>query len=188
MNMAYDVFLYLLNFAFSIVQLIFLLRLLFQLFRASAANKFCQGIAKLTNPVVKFLRKYLPRTRYIDLSTLTAWIVLDIMKYIFIVYLESKQILSIMQLILIIPADFIMQSTMILFYSIIFHICFQLLAKGIHNTMTDSLKTLAEPALNVGRKIIPRSGGFDFSWIIVPVALKAMQYAIILYIPAKYFF
>lgn len=188
MGIAYDVVLYMLNFAFSIVQLVFLLRLLFQLFRASASNKFCQTIANITNPVITFLRKYLPRTRYVDLSTLTAWLVLDILKYIFIVYLESKQLLTIPQLILLIPADFVMQTTMVIFYSIIFHICFQLLAKGIQNTVTDSLKTLSEPALKIGRKIVPYKGGFDFSWIVVPITLKAIQYAIILYIPARYFF
>lgn len=188
MNFFHGVVLYAINLVFSLVQLVFLLRILFQLFRANANNAFCQKIAAITNPIIVPLRKIIPRTRFIDLSTLTVWVALDLIKYIILLYLESGEHLSFMQILLIIPADFIMQSTMIVFYAIIFHFIIGFVANGIQNTLTESLKILSEPALKFSRKIISPAGGFDFSYIIVLIALKVVQYAITFYIPARLFF
>lgn len=179
---------YTLNFILSIVQLVFLLRLLFQLFRASSKNAFCITIANLTNPIILPLRKYIPRTRFVDLSTLLAWVVVDIVKYVLIVYIKTSVMLSFLQVVFLVPSDLIMQITSIIFYAIIFYIILKWVASGINNVAMDTLRTLSEPALRVGRQIIPSSGGFDFSPIIVLFALKVIQYAITLYIPAGYFF
>jgi YggT family protein len=165
-----------------------MLRILFQLFRASSNNAFCQLIAKWTNPIITPLRQFIPRTRFIDLSTLSVWVALDLFKYIFLVYLQSKVFLSTFQLLLLIPADFLMQAITLVFYSILFYSIISFVAKGIHNTAIDTLRTLSEPTLRFGRRFIPGTGSIDFSPIVMLIALKALQYAITFYIPARFFF
>ncbi len=188
MGAFYNIFLFLINFLFSVVLFVFVLRLIFQLFRAPAGNPFCEGIAKVTNPIILPLRKLIPRTRYIDASTLLVWLVIDILKYIIIVYMTQSHVLTAYQLLLIVPADLVMQVTTIIFYVVIFYALLKFVASGMDNTAMRTLKILSEPALKLGRKLLPATGGFDFSPIVVVVAAKCIQIAITTYIPAGYFF
>lgn len=182
------IFLFIFNFIISLVQFVFVLRILLQMLRVSSHNEFAVMLAELTNPVIKPLRSFLPRTRFIDISTLSVWLIVDLFKYIVIVYFKAHVVLSPMQLIVLIPADFIMQCCMILFYAVLFHAILSLVVQGMVNTATITLKALSEPLLNMGRKVIPNAGGFDLSPIFVLFILKVIEMTITSYIPAAYFF
>ena len=103
------VFLFVFNFVISLVQFVFILRLLMQMLRVSSQNEFATMIAQFTNPIVQPLRSILPRTRFIDISTFSVWLIIDIIKYLVIVYFKAHVVLTGMQLVVLIPADFIMQ-------------------------------------------------------------------------------
>lgn len=188
MGAIYNIVLFIINLFFSLVLFIVILRLLFQMCRAPAGNPFCEGIAKLTNPVILPLRKLVPRTRYIDISTLIVWLVIDVIKYCVVIYMTHQHILTLFQLALIVPADLIMQTSTILLYTVLFYALLKFVAPGMQNTAISTLRILAEPVLKISRKFIPAVSGFDFSPIVAIVVLKAIQIAITTYIPASYFF
>ncbi len=170
------------------VLFLFILRVLFQIFKAPGNNEFCQLVLKLTNPLVLPLRKVIPQTRYVDLSTLLLWVTIDLFKYILLVYMQTHTVLSTGQLILLLPCDFFMQTTTIIFYATLFYAIMRLVAAGMENTAIETLAILSEPGLRFGRKLISSAGGFDFSPILVLVVLKIIQISITSIIPANYFF
>jgi YggT family protein len=182
------IFIFVFSFVVSLVQLVFILRLILQMLRVSSQNEFAIMIAQATNPVVQPLRSILPRTRFIDISTLSVWLTVDIIKYLVIVYFQAHVVLSAFQLAVLIPADFIMQCLTLLFYAVLFHAILSFVAQGMVNTATITLKALSEPLLALGRKIIPNAGGFDLSPIVVLFVIKVIQMTITTYIPASYFF
>tara|TARA_B110000879_G_scaffold152199_1_gene197036 strand:- start:1789 stop:2295 length:507 start_codon:yes stop_codon:yes gene_type:complete len=168
-----------------------MLRILFQLFKTNSNNQVAVMVANVTNVMVIPLRQYLPRTRYIDLSTLTCWLFFDILKYTILVYFTAKSgsgFLSIIEYIKIVPADFIMQALSIIIYSTLFYTILLFVAPGLKSMGMDTLKALSEPALIQARKIISPAGGFDFAPAIIMLGSKCIQLSIMQFIPASYFY
>jgi uncharacterized protein YggT (Ycf19 family) len=188
MSIVYNLFITILNLAFYIVLFAFMLRMLFQLFKVNAQNPIAISIASATNIIVLPLRQYLPRTRYIDLSTFVCWLIIDIIKYTVIVYLNTQSLLSPSAYLYIVPADFIMQMFTLIFYSTLFYTIISFVAPGLRSVGMDTLRALCEPVLRQARKIISPAGGFDFAPVIVLLLTKFTQIAITKYIPPSYFF
>lgn len=191
MNIIGNILIYAINFGLYIVLFGFMLRMMFQLFKAPAHNQVAVTIKNLTDALVVPVREYLPRTPYIDLSTLTCWLVIDILKYTILVYFTSTNgngFLSLLDYIRIVPCDFLMQSMSILFYSTLFYTIISFVAPGLQSVGMDTLKLLCEPALQQARRIISPAGGFDFAPAIVLFVTKCLQLSIIQFIPAAYFY
>lgn len=182
------IFLTLLNLAFYFVLFAFMLRMLFQLFKVNAQNPVAISIANATNIAVLPLRQYLPRTRYIDLSTLVCWLFIDIIKYTVIIFIASDSLLSPIAYLYLVPADFAMQMLTLIFYSTLFYTIISFVAPGLRSVGMDTLRALCEPALKQARKLISPAGGFDFAPVIVLLITKFTQIAITKYIPPNYFF
>lgn len=191
MELIKNIFIYAINFGLYIVLFTFMLRMMFQLVKIPASNQFARMIGNLTDVVILPLREYLPKTPYVDLSTLVCWLVVDIIKYTVLVYFTatgSDNFLSIIEYIQIVPADFVMQAMSILFYSTLFYTIISFVAPGLQSVGMDTLRGLCEPALNRARKIISPASGFDFAPMIVLFISKCVQLSIIQFIPAAYFY
>lgn len=188
MSSLYLIFLLILNLAFYVVLFAFVLRMLFQLFRANAQNPIALHIGSVTNVVVLPLREYLPRTRYVDLSTFVCWLAIDLIKYTVMIFLANHSHLSFMQYLILIPADLLMQISTVIFYATLFYAIINFVAPGLQSVGMDTLKILSEPALAQARKLISPRAGFDFAPIIVLLVTKFIEIAITQYIPAGYFF
>ncbi len=168
-----------------------MLRIIFQLLKAPANNQVAIMIKNVTDVVVLPVREYVPKTRYIDLSTFLCWLVIDIIKYTILVYFTSKSghgFLSFFEYLQIVPADFLMQAMSIFFYSTLFFTIVSFVAPGLQSVGMDTLKVLCEPALKQARKIISPAGGFDFAPVIILFVTKCIQLSIIQFIPAAYFY
>ena len=188
MSTLFSMLLFVLTVFFYLVLFAFMLRMLFQLFKANANNPVAITIANITDIAVKPLRDYMPRTRFIDLSTLSCWLVIDVIKYTFIVYLDAGTFLTPAQYLYIVPADFVMQALSIIFYATLFYTVINFVAPGLQSPGMDTLRALSEPVLNVVRRRIPPSGGFDFAPVIVLVLSKFCQIGITQVIPPTYFY
>ena len=188
MDTIYGFFIIVLNLAFYVVLFAFMLRMLFQLFRVDARNEVALKIAHVTNPMVLYLRNYLPRTRYIDLSTLACWLIIDVVKYTVIMLLSGSSLPSFFHYLMLPPCDFIMQACSIIFYATLFYAVVSFVAPGLQSMGMDTLRALSEPALKQARKIISPAGGFDFAPIIVLLITKFSQVAITKVIPAGFFY
>lgn len=188
MSTLFNIFLILLNIGFYLILFTFMLRLLFQLFNANSNNPVVLAITNVTNYAVLPLRDYIPKTRYIDLSTLLCWFIVDILKYTLIVYLSAHDFLTFFEYISIIPADFAMQALSLIFYSTLFYTVINFVAPGLQSAGMDTIRALSEPALAVVRKKIPPSGGFDFAPMVVLLGTKFAQVSITQFIPASYFY
>lgn len=177
----------LVNIAFYLVLFAFMLRMLFQLFKVNATNSFAINIANITNIAVQPVREYLPRTRYIDLSTFVCWLIIDLSKYIILSFFNTQSSIDTIQYLFLVPADFIMQVTMVIFWSTLFYTIINFVSPGLQSVGMDVIRSLSEPALQKVRKFVSPDSGFDFAPIIVLIGTKLIQIIINLYIPADYF-
>lgn len=188
MKALYEIFMFLLVSAFSILSTIFILRILLHLFRANANNAVCQMIAKLTNPIVLPLRNIIPKTAYFDFTSLVILLVIELLKYEVVSLIQTGQFFSPFWLVVLIPFDIVMQVCWILFYILLFKIILSWVAPHLHTPVIEFLHILGEPPARLGRKLISSVGGFDLGPFVALVVLKVIQLAITAYIPAGYFF
>lgn len=188
MSTLYNILLIIVNLGFYLILFAFMLRMLFQLFKASPQNPVVMAINNVTDHAVLPLRNFIPKTRYIDLAALSCWLIVDIIKYTIVVYIGADTFLTPMEYLYIVPADFAMQFLSLLFYSTLFYTIINFVAPGLQSPGMDTLRALSEPALNQVRKKIPASGGFDFAPIIVLLGTKFCQISITQFIPASYFY
>ena len=82
----------LLNVLFGALVALFVLRLLAEANRADFNNPICQFLYRLTNPVLRPLRKALPSVRRVNLGALLIALVIECVKVVFIVLLAGLPI------------------------------------------------------------------------------------------------
>jgi YggT family protein len=177
-----------LNLILYLILFAFMLRMLFQLFRADARNPVAVNIAQLTNIVVEPLRSYVPRTRYIDLSTFLCWFTISAIRLGMLFYLSPPNAFSPVLFLAYVLTDFILQFTTIVFYATLFYTILNFVAPGLQSVGIDTLRSLSEPVLKIVRSKIPPTSGFDFAPLVVLMVAKFTQIALTSYLEASYFY
>jgi len=67
----------------------------------------------------------------------------------------------------------------IFFFSILIQVIVSWINPGAYNPVTSLLYSLNEPLLSRARRLLPATGGFDFSPLVVGVALKLVEMTLI---------
>lgn len=139
----------------------FILRFLLQLVRADFYNPVSQMIVRVTQPVLRPVRRLIPSWGGIDAATILIVLVLQIVAVTvwFLIrglYLnpESIALLSLIRLI-----DLVLN---IYFLALIMHAIMSWVVQGYHPVM-GLLGDLTAPVLNPIRRLLPTAGGIDFS-------------------------
>lgn len=153
--------------------LTFLLRFLLQWARADFHNPLSQFIVRVTNPVVKPLRKVIPGWRGLDLSSLVALAGLELIVTAGIVYAAGYAVTPgavvyyavLRMLVLLIR---------LYFFGILIYALLSWVSPGQWNPLTGVLASLTEPVLRPVRRLIPPIGGLDLSPLFVLVGLQAL--------------
>lgn len=183
-----NISIFLLSLGFNLITLTLVLRMLFYSFAVDARHPFCQLLLKVTNPLVLPIRKIVPKNRYFDFSTLILLLLVEVLKYELLSYLQTGYVFGIGQLLVIIPCDIIIQTCWLLFYSLLIMVILSFIAPNLRHPFVDVIHMLSAPPARLGRKFIPSTGGFDFGPFVALVVLKVIELAITTYIPASYFF
>lgn len=161
---------------FSLVSFILWARIALHFFRISSLNQVHQSISRLTNPIISPLnhlfhinKKHPPRY---DWPCFTLLVIVELLKFLAIGTLFLGAMLPWSYLPLYTLADLIIEPCNLLFYAIIIRVVMSWVNPQWHHPIADLLRKITDPALHLGRRMIPDISGFDFSPYIVLISLK----------------
>ncbi|UPG93456.1 YggT family protein [Luteibacter aegosomatissinici] len=159
----------LLNVIFGALVALFVLRLLAEANRADFNNPICQFLYRLTNPVVRPLRKALPSVRRVNLAALVIALVIECVKVLLIVLLAGLpvSVLGILVMGLAELLDFFLLTWIVVVFV---WSLMSMLSTDRYHPVARFVTALAEPLVRPlrGRMTI---GGLDFSPTIVLLGL-----------------
>lgn len=155
---------------------VLLLRVWMQWARADFYNPFSQFVVKITQPVVRPLRRIVPSIGPIDSASLLVAYVAVLLKLLIPFWLMAGQIFlpSVKMFPFALLEVFVSVGTLI-FWMIFARAILSWVSQG-RNPVDYVLMQLTEPLMAPIRRIIPPMGGIDFSAMIVILVLYALNY------------
>ena len=170
---------FLIQVLFGLYLFFLILRFVLQASRADFYNPVCQAIIRITDPVVKPLRTFIPSWRAIDFATLVASLVLQLVMISLITLMLGGPIFHSIFL----AWSFVgLLSTLIdiYFFALIIMIIASWIAPYNNHPALMLIYQITEPLCRPARRLIPPMGGLDFSVMIVILALILFdQYLVI---------
>lgn len=166
---------FLINTLFDIYTMIVMLRLLFQLVRADFYNPLSQFIVKITNPLLKPLRRVIPGYAGIDFASVFLLLLLVWIKLTALLFIQIGIVPDILGLLVWSLGDLLTLLLDVYFYAILIQILLSwVMPSGQYNPIISALYSLTNPVLSRARRIIPPISGFDISPIPVMILLKLL--------------
>lgn len=156
-----------------------LLRFMLQVARADFYNPVSQAVVRVTDPMVRVFRNFIPGFKGIDFSTLFLAVIVQGISICVLILLYGGQIPGVGFVITWAVVGTVYFITNIYFYAIIASIImsFVMLFSGNTNPhpALHLIWQLTEPVMGPVRKIIPPMGGLDFSPIFIFIAIQLIQ-------------
>lgn len=162
----------------SIYVYILLLRFILQKVGASYFNPAIQILVKLTDWVVKPLRKVVPSVRGYDLGILLLVIVLQVLIVLFMLAFFVKGSGGVGGLVLATVGELGKKILNVYLFAIIIQAIASWIPSFAHNSAMEPIYLLCEPVLSRARRMIPTMSGIDFS----PMITIAIIYVLTLVI------
>ncbi|OTA18029.1 hypothetical protein Xvie_00713 [Xenorhabdus vietnamensis] len=168
-----------LNFIFSTVLdlyiAVLLLRVWMQWARCDFYNPFAQFIVKITQPVVRPLRRVIPAIGPIDTASVVLTYPLILLKILLSIWLTVGQFLIPSGVIFLFGViELLAAAGKLVFWLVIARALLSWVSQG-RNPVDYVLLQLTEPLMAPIRRIIPSMGGLDFSAMIVILILYALN-------------
>ena len=161
-----DAGIFLIETVIGLYLLVVILRFLFQLLRADFYNPISQFVVNITNPPLRFLRRFVPGMWGIDLSSVVLAFCIALIK-IYLIAAISGISLPISAGILITIAELLKTTVYIFMFVTIARAILSWFAQSHYHPLNRLLYSLSEPLLGPIRRILPPIGGLDLT----PLAL-----------------
>jgi YggT family protein len=158
----------------SFVLGLFLLRLLFQVQRVDFRNAAAQGVVRLTNPVIRPLRRFLPAFGRIDTASVVALLGIGFAKVAALVALEGVGYPGITWLMVHTLLDLMSLTLSMMTGALLLFILLSWLADG-YNPIARLVADVTEPLLRPFRRALPVIQGIDFSPMLATLVLVLLQ-------------
>ena len=166
---------FIIRFLLEIAGFLFMARFLLQACRADFFNPFSQGIVKVTEPVLRPLRNVLPAYRNLDLASFAAtWVTAAVMLYA-LAMIAGQYPVDVFTIVVASLLHVLSRMLDIFWWCILIVIIASFVAQGSNHPVLGLLQQITEPLLRPARRIIPPLGGFDFSPILVILAIGVVQ-------------
>ena len=158
----------------TLVVVAFLLRLLMPLVRADFRNPIGHAVLQFTNPVVMPLRKLLPPAGRIDVASVVALLLVQLVKTLLLQLVAGAPpaLLTVLGWGLRDLARTVLQ---FYFVAVLLYALMSWVAPGNYSPGGQLLARLCEPLLSPLRRIVPPIGGLDLSALFVLIGLQALQ-------------
>lgn len=151
-----------------------ILRFLFQLARADFYNPISQGLVKLTNPLLKPLRRVIPGVMGLDIAAIVLAMLVKAATLFLLLLLAHKSVNAVYYVIW--PAIYVLVTILNIYYLVIFgSIITSFVAQSSHHPAILLINQLAEPVMAPFRRLLPPMGGLDFSPMIALAALYVIR-------------
>ncbi|MBS0581421.1 MAG: YggT family protein [Proteobacteria bacterium] len=166
---------YILDTLLGLALVVVMARLLLQWTRADFRNPICQGIVKLTNPLILPLRRILPPVRKVDTASVVAVLLVAGVKVACLYWLmDAPLALPALGWARAIVTEIARTLLWIYFYAIVLYALLSMIAPGGYSPLQSVLATLCEPVLRPIRRIIPGISGLDLSPLWAGIAIQAL--------------
>ena len=169
---------FLIHTIFGLLILVFMLRLLMQLVRADFHNPVSQFIVKVTNPVLRPLRRFIPGMLGIDMASVLVLLVLQAVELLLTGLVLGVSIPPV-SLVALSVAELLDLTLKVFLFSLIIQVILSWVNPNGHNPVSIILYSLNEPLLRPARRLIPPISGFDLSPMVVIVFLQLCSMLII---------
>jgi YggT family protein len=162
---------YLIETLFGLYVLAVLLRFLFQLVRADFYNPISQFIVKITNPVLRPLRRWIPSFRGIDTASIALLLLLK-MTESWLVALMYGYAPGFAGILVLAFADILQILVYVFIVAIFAGVILSWVAPDSYNPAISLIDRLSEPVLQPFRRMLPPIGGLDFSPFVALIVLQ----------------
>lgn len=179
---------FLLTTLFQLYIAVVLLRFLLQWARADFYNPMAQFVIKLTTPLVRPLRRFIPGFGGWDLATLVlAWLLAmlqvalvgtQISQYNIPGLLDGQSI-NLFSVVLIALLDIFALTVSLFLIAIIIQAISSWFNPGQYTPLTAALHSLTEPLLRPARRMLPPISGIDLSPLVVLLALQVLKMLVV---------
>jgi len=165
---------FLIDTIFSLYLFALVLRFLFQWSGADYQNPLSQFLIRITHPPLRILRRFIPSFGRIDTAALALMLALQMLSDTLIFLIQSTlpsmgfiAIWSLAQLL-----DLVLD---IFFYAILIRALLSWIGPTQYNPAVSLLYSLTEPLLQASRRLLPATGGMDFSPIIPIIGIQLIK-------------
>jgi len=169
-----DAIRYIVDILLWLLTLAFVLRLLFQLVRADFRDPLADAIVRVTNWLIMPLRRLLPPIGKVDTATVVAVLLVAALRTSVIMAMAGAgvgDLIVFLRITLLNLADMVLR---IYLFAMLLYWLTSFISPGGYAPGVRLLAQLCEPILKRVRRIIPRIGQIDFSFLWVSIAIGAL--------------
>ena len=170
-----EILLYLVQTAFGVLLFAVLLRLLLQLARADFYNPISQFVVKVTQPLLRPLRRILPPAGRVDTASLVLAFAIQCIATLVVLALAG---ISLRNPVLLLAWSALGIASLLLniyFFGILLLIVLSWVAPHSNHPGIALLHQLTEPVMAPVRRLLPPIGGLDLSPILVFVIINVLE-------------
>ncbi|WP_434525599.1 YggT family protein [Photorhabdus asymbiotica] len=154
---------------------VLLLRVWMQWARCDFYNPFAQFIVKITQPIVRPLRRVIPAIGSLDTASIVVAYILVLFKLVMQLWFSTGTVTFLTLFIPIGLIELLTAAGKLVFWLVLARALLSWISQG-RNPIDYVLMQLTEPLMSPIRRIIPTMGGLDFSAMIVILILYALNY------------
>ena len=170
---ASDTGMFLIDTVIGLYTLVVMLRFLFQLTGADFYNPLSQTVVKLSNPPLGRLRRVVPSLPGIDTAAVVLLLILEMCR-IAGINLLSGHSPAIVGLVLLSVGELLKLAIYIIIFSIFIRAMLSWFSGAGYTPVLRLMHTFTEPVLKTFRRLLPVTGGLDFSPIAVFIVLMVV--------------
>ena len=178
MNYLTQASIFLVDTLFGLFILLLMLRFLILWLRTEFSNPFAQVLFRLTNPILRYLRPYIPQWRGLELSSL---VLMWVLQYISLLITHSLAGSSSSWFGLMMVSDVMLFSLLIniLLVSLLFQVIASWIMPNQYNPILSLVHNLNQPLLSLAQRHLPQMQGIDFSPMAVMLGLYLISMLVV---------
>ncbi len=164
---------------FDIYILALILRYLLTIVRVDSLNPLSTLIMKVTNPLLKPLRRTIPGYFGIDWASIISLFLAQAIEIILVALIITGGIPAFSGLTMLTIAYLLKTILYIYLFIIIIQVIISWINPNVYNPITTIMYQISEPILKPIRQFIPSSGGLDFSPLVALIIINLLMILII---------
>jgi len=163
---------------FSLYILAVMLRFLLGAVRADFYNPVSQFLVRITNPLLRPMRKVIPSLGKYDTSAVLLMLLLQLISLSLVVMLRGISV-SAGALLIAAVGELLMLVINVYMFSIIIQVILSWISPGTYNPVIALLYSITSPLLRPIQRILPSISGIDLSPLIAIIGLQVVRMLIL---------
>ena len=152
-----------------------MLRLFLQWARADFYNPVSQAIVKVTNPVLRPLRRYIPAVGRIDTASIVLLFALQMLNVWLKIAVFGGFSAGLGGIAVLALAELLSKATYIFMFAIFVQVIASWIAPGSYNPALSLIESITSPLLSPLRALLPPLGGLDLTPMVALIGLQLAQ-------------